>query len=97
MELSGQIYTSAAVFLGKNLGTYLIGSRVGPTKGLDGFGEEKSSYTRRVFNPGPSILYRVATPDPQNNTKMSNFSCLLGSGLPYTKNFVIFSSRLENN
>jgi hypothetical protein len=46
VELSDQNYTPAAVFLGKNLGTYLIRSRVGPTKDLDGFGEEKSSYKK---------------------------------------------------
>jgi hypothetical protein len=45
MELSGLNYTPAVVFLGKKFGTYCIGSGVDPTRGLDGFGEEKISYT----------------------------------------------------
>jgi len=44
VELSGHNYSPAAVFLGNNFGIYLIGNRVGPTEGLDGFVEEKSSY-----------------------------------------------------
>jgi len=42
---------------------------VGPTKVLDGFGEEKSSCAKRVLNPGPSILYQVAIQALHNNVK----------------------------
>jgi len=70
---------------------------VGPTKRLDGFGEQKSSYTKQVLNPGPSILCEVAIPILQNNVKESNFSCPLCLVSSYSKTFVIFSSRLENN
>ena len=99
VELSGQNYNPATSLLGTNSGTCWIGSRVGPTRGLNGFGEEKSSYPKRDSNPGPSIQNWVVNLTPQNNVKekMSIFSCPLWPGSPSTKTFVRFASRLENN
>jgi hypothetical protein len=73
VELRGQNYTPATVFLGKNFGSYLIGNRVGHTKVLDGFGEDKSCYAKRVLKPVPSILYKVTTPALQNKVKKCHF------------------------
>jgi hypothetical protein len=42
---------------------------VGPTKVLEGFGEEKSSCAKRVLNPGQSIMYQDAILVLQNNLK----------------------------
>jgi hypothetical protein len=51
MEVSGQLNAPAVLLPGNNAGTHRIAGSVGPTAGLDVFGEEKNIFALPVFEP----------------------------------------------
>jgi hypothetical protein len=51
MEVSGQLHAPADSFPGRNKVTYRLTGWMGSRADLDGFGEEKTSYTCRIYNP----------------------------------------------
>jgi len=54
MEVSGQLYVLAALPLGNNSGTNLVGGWVDPRAGLGVLEKRKISCSYRDLNPGPS-------------------------------------------
>ena len=52
--VGGQVHAPAALPPGKSPGTYCTRGRVSPKAGLNGYGEERTSFLHHGLKPGPS-------------------------------------------